>query len=288
MAQQTIGLGTVANDGTGDDLREAGGKINANFTELYAMVAAAGGTWKDPVRAATTANGTLATAFENGDTIDGVVLATGDRILLKNQSSGSENGIYTVNASGAPTRATDADSGAEMVNAAALVSEGTANADKLFVCTTNAPITINSTALTFVDPFASAVVNWATGAEFRVGTEAAKAVSPDTVWDAADLVALNDSGGNIAVDLSTGLNFSMTMDGDYNLSNPTNAKNGQEGVIVFTQDGTGTQTLTYSGNWKFVGGADPTLSTDASAVDVLFYKVISSSFIIASLGKAFA
>lgn len=123
-------------------------------TYVAAAVAAAGGRWKDPVRAATTANGTLASAFENGDTIDGVVLVSGDRILLKNQTSGAENGIYIVNASGAPTRAIDADSGTELVNAAVLVSEGTANADKLFVCTTNAPITVGSTALVFANPFA--------------------------------------------------------------------------------------------------------------------------------------
>src|SRR5688500_804482 len=67
--------------------------------------------WKSPAaRVATTTNGTLATAFANGQTIDGVTLVTGDRILLKNQTTQSENGIYTVNASGAPTRATDADS----------------------------------------------------------------------------------------------------------------------------------------------------------------------------------
>jgi hypothetical protein len=154
MAQQTIILGTVADDGTGDTLRAGGTKINANFTELYAAIAASGSRWKDPVRAATTVNGTLASSFENGDTIDGVTLATGDRILLKNQTTGSENGIYTVNASGAPSRTADADSGTELVNAAVLVSEGTANADKLFVCTTNAPITVGSTSLTFANPFA--------------------------------------------------------------------------------------------------------------------------------------
>jgi hypothetical protein len=107
-------------------------------------------SWKNAVRAASTANGTLATAFENGDALDGVTLATGDRILLKDQSTASQNGIYTVNASGAPTRATDADSAAEMVNASCYVSEGTVNADRQYTCTTNAPITLGSTSLTFV------------------------------------------------------------------------------------------------------------------------------------------
>lgn len=118
-------------------------------TKTYVDAKVAGLSWKQAVRAATTANGTLATAFENGDTVDGVVLATGDRILIKNQSSGAENGIYVVAASGAPARATDADSGAELVNATVYVSEGTTNADTQWTCTTNATITPGSTSLSF-------------------------------------------------------------------------------------------------------------------------------------------
>jgi hypothetical protein len=95
--------------------------------------------WKAPVKAATTATGTLATAYENGDTVDGVTLATGDRILLKNQSTQSENGIYTVNASGAPTRATDADSTVELNGAAVYITTGTTNADTAYTQTTDSP-----------------------------------------------------------------------------------------------------------------------------------------------------
>lgn len=126
--------------------------------QIDALIAAAlaGLRWKTPVRAASTANGTLATAFENGDTLDGVVLATGDRILLKDQSAGAENGVYVVAASGAPTRATDADSSAELVSMAVMVEQGTANADKAFVCTNNATITVGTTALVYV-AFASSL-----------------------------------------------------------------------------------------------------------------------------------
>ena len=106
-------------------------------------------TWKDKVRAATTTNGALATAYANGQTIDGVALATGDRILIKNQTTGVENGIYTVNASGAPTRASDADTGTELINATVFVSEGTNNADTAWTCTNNT-ITLGTTVITFV------------------------------------------------------------------------------------------------------------------------------------------
>jgi hypothetical protein len=104
-------------------------------------------SWKTAVRAATTANGTLATAFANASVIDGVTLATGNRILLKNQTTQSENGIYVVAASGAPTRATDMDAAAEFPNATVYVSEGTTLADTSWTVTTNAPVTVGTTAI---------------------------------------------------------------------------------------------------------------------------------------------
>ena len=105
---------------------------------------------KNSVRAATTAAGTLASDFENGDAIDGVTLATGDRILIKDQADASENGVYVVAASGAPTRATDFDSSDEVTSGAFFfIEEGTTNGDAGFVLTTNGSITLDSTNLTF-------------------------------------------------------------------------------------------------------------------------------------------
>lgn len=105
--------------------------------------------WKQPVRVATTVNGALATAFANTQVVDGITLATGDRILIKDQTTGAENGIYTVNATGAPTRATDSDSAAKLNAAAAFVTLGTVNADSAWTMTTDA-VTLNTTALVFV------------------------------------------------------------------------------------------------------------------------------------------
>jgi len=105
---------------------------------------------KDSVRATTTVAGTLASSFANGSTIDGVTLATGDRILIKDQGAGSENGIYTVNASGAPTRSTDADSNTEVTGGMfTFVEEGTASSDTGWLLTNNGTITLGTTALTF-------------------------------------------------------------------------------------------------------------------------------------------
>ena len=119
-------------------------------TKSYVDDAVQGLSAKDSVRVATTANGTLASAFANGQTVDGVTLATGDRVLLKNQTAGAENGIYTVNASGAPTRAVDFDANAEVAKGAFIfVEEGTSNANAGFVLTTDGAITLGTTALAF-------------------------------------------------------------------------------------------------------------------------------------------
>jgi len=104
---------------------------------------------KGSVRVATVFSGTLSTAFANGETVDGIVLSTGDRILLKNQASPAENGIYTVNASGAPTRATDMDAWTEVPGAFVVVEQGTSNADTVWMCTSNQGGTINSTSITW-------------------------------------------------------------------------------------------------------------------------------------------
>ena len=104
---------------------------------------------KGSVRVATSTAGTLATSFANGQTVDGVVLATNDRILIKNQASQAENGIYVVNASGTPTRATDMDAWAEVPGAFVAVEEGTTNVDTIWLCTSNQGGTLGSTAITF-------------------------------------------------------------------------------------------------------------------------------------------
>lgn len=124
------------------------GQLDAKASITYVDGLVNGLSWKNSVRVATTANGTLATAFENGDTVDGVTLATGDRILLKNQTASENNGIYTVNASGAPTRSTDMDSAVEFSGSAVFVREGTVNADTAWVETLEV-VTVGTDPVTF-------------------------------------------------------------------------------------------------------------------------------------------
>lgn len=122
-----------------------------------------------------------------------------------------------------------------------------------------------------------------TAAQFQANTSG-KALSTDKVWSAADTVALTDAA-TVAVDLSTGFNFSVTLGGNRTLGAPSNTKNGQSGIIWITQDGTGSRTLAYSAAWKFAGGSAPVLTTTAAAVDALCYQVKGSSFIFGTLVK---
>ena len=116
----------------------------------YVDAAVVGIDWKASVRVATTAAITLATGLENGDTLDGVTLATGDRVLVKNQTSATENGIYVVAASGAPARSSDADTAAEITASfAVFVEEGTVNADSGWTLTNNGTITVGTSELSF-------------------------------------------------------------------------------------------------------------------------------------------
>lgn len=128
-------------------------------TKGYVDAAVNGLDWKQSVRVATTADITLSGL----QTIDGVSVQAGDRVLVKNQSTAAQNGIY-VAASGAWTRATDADSDAEVTSGmAVMVTEGTTQGDTQWVLTTNDPITLGTTTLSFSQIGASTSYTQGTG-----------------------------------------------------------------------------------------------------------------------------
>lgn len=103
--------------------------------------------------------------------------------------------------------------------------------------------------------------------------------------DAPPEVALAD-GPTITPDFSLGINFVVVLGGNRTLANPTNQLSGRTGRIAIVQDATGSRTLAYGANWKFVNGVAPVLSTAANAVDILHYDVVNSSgLIFASLSR---
>lgn len=122
-------------------------------TKGYVDAARQGLDVKQSVRVATTAPILLASGLEAGDVIDGVTLVAGDRVLVKDQSTATENGIYVAVASGAASRSSDAngtaDTGELKPGTFTFVEEGTANSDKGFVVSTNGTITIGSTNITW-------------------------------------------------------------------------------------------------------------------------------------------
>lgn len=100
--------------------------------------------------AATTSAHTLATDFAAGSVIDGYTLVLGNRILIKNQANAAENGIYTVNSTGAPSRSADGATGELLTNTTTRVNNGSVNIDTAWTLTTTGTITVGTTPQTWV------------------------------------------------------------------------------------------------------------------------------------------
>ena len=116
-------------------------------TKAYVDAVKTGLDVKASVRAATTANITISNDLNVGDTLDGVTLADGDRVLVKDQTDATENGIYVAGAT--PVRSGDANVGSELTGGTfTFVEEGTTNSDSGFVFTHNGTPTLGSTSLT--------------------------------------------------------------------------------------------------------------------------------------------
>lgn len=146
----TLGLGTIATQNA-NNVSISGGSVTGlgdpsvsseAATKNYVDQAVAGLRTRIIAEAATTANISLTTDLENGDTLDGVTLVTGDRVLVKDQTDATQNGLYIVVASGAASRDPQFDTIAELSGQMIVVNQGTANDNKIFLCTTDSDATI--------------------------------------------------------------------------------------------------------------------------------------------------
>jgi len=124
-------------------------QLAAKAATTYVDDAVAGLRTRIVCEAASTGNLTISSDLQNGDTVDGVTLATGDEVLLKNQSTDSQNGIYTVVSSGTASRATEYNAIAEISGQMVVINQGTANDNTLWLCTTNSSASLGSDSISF-------------------------------------------------------------------------------------------------------------------------------------------
>jgi hypothetical protein len=249
-------------------------------TKYYVDAARSGLDVKASVKAATTANITLS----NTQTVDGVALSVGDRVLVKDQSTASQNGIYVV-ASGSWTRSTDADNnpGGEVTSGMfTFVEQGTVNSDCGFVLTTEDPITLGTTALTFTLFSASGTLIAGEGLSksgntLQVNTSNGVTIASDSVQLASTVSGAGLTFNSGVIDVvgtanritvnTDSIDIASTYVGQTSITTlGTIATGTWQGTIVGpTYGGTGvnngTKTITLGGNFTHSGAHTLTLTT---------------------------
>jgi hypothetical protein len=233
-ARTNLGLGTIATQNA-NNVSISGGSVTGlgdpavsseAATKNYVDQAVAGLRNRIIAEAATTGNINLTTDLENGDTLDGVTLVTGDRVLVKDQTDATENGLYIVVASGAASRDPQFDTIAELSGQMIVVNQGTANDNKIFLCTTDSDATIGISNITYtiitpanVGTVTSVGVADSGSSEFTVGSSPVTSSGTITLAinsiadtklgtigtaNKVSLTALNiDGGSDIGEDLTT-------------------------------------------------------------------------------------
>ena len=229
----------------------------------------------ESVVAATTTNVALATALENGDVLDGITLATGNRILVKNQTTQSENGIYVVQASGQPSRAADFDTATEVDSGDfVFVYSGTANAGTGWV-QTNRPATIGTDAIVFTQfSGAGTYIGGAgltlDGTTFNVGAGTGIQVNADSIENTG-VLSITGTANQISATASTGAITLSTPQDIHSTATPTFS-----GVTV------GSVTLTDA----LLGTATATASDSATTIDSWSTSTYSSAKYLVQMKKA--
>jgi len=195
---------------------------------------------KQSVRVSTTANIDLSTALEASDVIDGVTLVAGNRVLVKHQTSGADNGLYVVQSSGAAVRADDANVSSEVTAGFfTFVEEGTLYGNTGWVLTTDNPITLGSTALTFTQFSGTGTFTAGSGLTLN-GTEFSVDVTP-----ASGNATLINSGGAVEVKVNTTDGLESTASG-LGINNGTGLTFSSGALVLDTANGYGTRKLAYN------------------------------------------
>ena len=251
---------------------------------------------KESVRVATTANITIATALNNGDTLDGITLATDDRVLVKDQSTGAENGIYVVGVT--PVRAYDVSSDDPAFGFLVYVRAGTANAETLWVNTNTSAPTIDTTALTFeevagggttitveeVDGSPTGAVTKLVLPNGTVGIVGATATYTPTAGGGGGLVLLEQQTASASASLNFAASISATYD-DYMIE-VVNLKPATNGAGLWMRMGTGggptydSSALYGWSGWRWFSGGSGTTgaSSGASKIELTLGSASASAY----------
>lgn len=126
------------------------------------------------------------------------------------------------------------------------------------------------------------VTGKAAASDYYAGTSTAKLIAPSVIYPAETTTTF---GTTTTFDFATFINTAVTLTGNITTQTLSNVTAGKGGTIRFIQDGTGSRTTVWNSVFKWAGGAAPTLSTAASAVDVLTYSCSSATYCVASLMK---
>ena len=162
-ARTNLGLGTIATQAA-SNVAVTGGSITGlgspsagsdAATKTYVDDLVTGLKSRIICRVATTANIDLTADLQNGDSLDGITLATDDRVLVKNQTTTTANGVYKVVASGTASRDPDFNTVAELSGQLVIIQEGSSNADTMWLCTTDNSGSIGAVTITFSQVFPS-------------------------------------------------------------------------------------------------------------------------------------
>ena len=121
----------------------------------------------------------------------------------------------------------------------------------------------------------SALANMTLNTDGTVSTRGIAVTGPSS----NSIYALGNQSGTITLDFNNSTNQSITLVGNSTLANPSNITAGMSGTLLITQDGTGSRTLAYGTYWDFPNASAPSLTTTASAVDVLVWTARSTTSI---------
>jgi hypothetical protein len=195
---------------------------------------------KQSVRVSTTTNVDLSTDLESGDVIDGVTLAEGNRVLVKHQTTGADNGLYVVQSSGAAVRADDANISSEVTAGFfTFVEEGTLYGNTGWVLTTDNPITLGTTPLTFTQFSGTGTFTAGSGLTLN-GTEFSVDVTPSSTN-----ASLINTGGAVEVKLNTSDGLEVTANG-VGINNGTGFTFSSGALVFDTSNGYGVRKIASS------------------------------------------